>query len=488
MAIFRSFLKQSAIYSIGTAIARLSSLLLLPLYTRFLLPSDYGSLDLLMAITVFLQAFFTLGIDTSIQILFFDPSFSTEKDKNDLVMTSIILVMCSAAAWTLIGILLSPILVNSLLADDRFILILQLLFIDRGIMSLLVLARAILRIQHKPLLFNYTIISQIVLMGGLNILFVAVQKWGILGISVGNLIADVIVTLFAAILAFRPHLQIPNLSQSVSLIRLGLPLLPITAAYWVLNLSDRFFLSKLSTLNEVGLYGIAARLAGGMVIITSAIQYGWRPFALRLQTNEKARLLYASMPIYYFITVGFAGLVIVAVSPFVLKIFATEAYSEAIMFLPPLIFSGMMFGGYYIFSTGIEIVQRTYHLSWIIAVAAIINIIFNSLLIPSSGALGASIATAIAYSFSTLLVGIVSHRLYPLPYELSRITGVCVALIVAYGTFTIIFSVERSYNWIFSVVCVLLSGIVLSSFSQSEIKWLINKTSIKIKGITFFNR
>jgi O-antigen/teichoic acid export membrane protein len=486
MTIFRGFLKQSAIYSIGTAIARLSSLLLLPLYTRFLLPSDYGSLDILIAITVFLQAFFTLGIDTSIQILFFDPSFPTKKDKNDLVMTSIILVSCTASAWTLIGVLLSPILVNTLLTDNQFVLILQLLFIDRGIMSLLVLARAVLRIRQQPLLFNFTIISQIVLVGGLNILFVAVQKWGILGVSLGNLIADLVVTLFAGILAFRPHLQMPNLSQALPLMRLGLPLLPITAAYWVLNLSDRFFLSKLSTINEVGLYGIAARLASGMVIITSAIQYGWRPFALSLQTNEKSRFLYASMPIYYFITVGFAGLVIVAASPVILKIFATETYSAAIIFLPPLIFSGMMFGGYYILSTGLEIVKCNYHLSWIIALAGIINIIFNCLLIPPLGALGASIATAIAYSFSTLLVGIVSHRLYPLPYEISRITGVCVVLIVAYGIVTIIFSLEISYHWIFSVIYVLLVGIILSSFAKSEIKWLTNKVYCKIKKNNLF--
>ena len=49
----KSTAKHSAIYAIGALISRLTALVMLPIYTRYLTPADYGVIELLtMAIEI----------------------------------------------------------------------------------------------------------------------------------------------------------------------------------------------------------------------------------------------------------------------------------------------------------------------------------------------------------------------------------------------------------------------------------------------------
>jgi O-antigen/teichoic acid export membrane protein len=464
------FIKQYAAYSLGIAINRLAALFLLPLYTRFLTPADYGVLDLLTITVALFQPLFMLGIDTSVQILFF--TSKTKKQQNDLVITSIVLVAAFGGLCAISGWLLAPTLVKALLGQKDYLPALRLLCLDAWLISLFTLFSDNLRLRQKPLFYNLLAIVQIVLAAGFSVVFLAVQQRGVMGVVTGLVLANLVVTLLAGGLVLKQHLQMPTLSQTLPLLRLGLPLLPVSATYWILNSSDRFFLAKLSTLQEVGLYGIANRLAAGIGIFTFAIQLSWRPFALRMQTAPQAPRLYANMPLYYFVVIGWSGLVIAAASPLLLKVFATKAYTQAAVLLTPLVLAQVIYGAYYIFSTGLEIVQRTYHITWTIVLAALLNIALNILLIPNSGAFGASLATTISYALATLCVAIASQRLYPLPYDLGRLWGVSACLLLTYGIMTGLLGYEISYATALRGVCVVLSGVVLLSFVQPELKML----------------
>jgi O-antigen/teichoic acid export membrane protein len=66
--------KHSAIYGVGGLIQRLVAVLLLPLYTRFLTPSDYGAIEALVALSAVIFALLRAGIQSS-----FFPSTSTRR-------------------------------------------------------------------------------------------------------------------------------------------------------------------------------------------------------------------------------------------------------------------------------------------------------------------------------------------------------------------------------------------------------------------------
>ena len=64
--------KDSVIYGGGRAVQKLLIALLLPLYTAFLSPTDYGILGMVVAVTTFLDVFVTLGFDVAFSRFYFD--------------------------------------------------------------------------------------------------------------------------------------------------------------------------------------------------------------------------------------------------------------------------------------------------------------------------------------------------------------------------------------------------------------------------------
>lgn len=422
-----TFLKQYTTYGLGIALTRLAALLLLPLYTRYLTTEDYGVLDTLMTMVTFLApVLFLGGMDMGVQILFFSASGKQEQD--DLVMTTFALVAGFAGLCALGGIITASLWSRVFFGSDAYSGALRLLLTDLWFTTMLKLFLDNLRLRQKPGLYNLFTLTQILFVTASNVFLVVVQRGGVLGYITGLMIGDAIVCAASGVLALRHHLCKPTFGQARSLLRISVPLLPMSAAYWVLNLSNRFFLAKWTTLADVGLYGIANRLATGIGVLALAMQVGWRPFALSIQSKPSARSLYAAMLLYYFAVVGAIGLGVTAFARWLLAIFATEAYAGAATLIAPLILGQIVYGAYYILSTGLEIRQQTYHLTWTVAVAAIFTVVGNFLFIPLLGTLGAALIIALAYGLAALLVGLVSQRAYPLPYDWRRLAMLLVCV------------------------------------------------------------
>ena len=73
--------KNTLLYSLGTLLPQVAAFLLLPIYLKFLSPSDYGILNSVQVISSILVIIYTLSIDKAIYRLYFD--FKTEKLKKD---------------------------------------------------------------------------------------------------------------------------------------------------------------------------------------------------------------------------------------------------------------------------------------------------------------------------------------------------------------------------------------------------------------------
>jgi len=74
---------------------------------------------------------------------------------------------------------------------------------------------------------------------------------------------------------------------------LGLPLVPATVAYWVINFSNRWFLAGITSLEQAAIYGLATNLSAPVVLIVTAFQIAWVPFSLSIARHESAGPVYA---------------------------------------------------------------------------------------------------------------------------------------------------------------------------------------------------
>ena len=78
---------QTAIYGLSSVVGRLLNYLLVPLYTRYFLPEEYGVVTELYAYVAFLVIILTYGIETA----FF--RFSQKEKNNRIVYKSCIILL-----------------------------------------------------------------------------------------------------------------------------------------------------------------------------------------------------------------------------------------------------------------------------------------------------------------------------------------------------------------------------------------------------------
>ena len=458
------FLKQYVGYSLGIALSRLLAFLLIPIYTRFFTPSDYGTLDVLLAFSTFVQPLMLCGVDTAVQILF----FNSQKMKNDqqewqseLVITCITLVAVVSIVLIGLGILASGPISKLLLNSTQHENVLRLLLADTGLIGILSICQNSLRLKHKTLHYNMIVLGQILLTGTLNIINIVVLQMGIYGFALGVFISDICVVTVSLAVLFAGHRALPRFAMSRSILKLGLSVVPTSLAFWVLSSSDRIFLAQYSSLNEVGIYGLANRLATAIAIFTLAIQIGWRPYALSIQMAPHAKSLYAKVSIYYLAGVGMLGLLFASISPLLIQVFSVPAYAKAVEVLPLLIYAQLLYGSYYIVSIGLLIVRRTQLLNWMIGLAMLINVSLNFLLIPKFGALGAATSTAVAYGVGALGVAIVGQHYYPLDYKVGKTIIIFAVIIASYVLMTLRLHMNQDFSYINCAIVICCSSALI---------------------------
>src|SRR5947208_1871025 len=101
----KELLRHSAIYGLGSIVARVLGVLLLPLYTRYLSPSDYGLIETLVALSAVLTALVAQGMKSAFFRFYFD---SAEPARRHLVVrTAFWYVMAASTVATALGIVLA---------------------------------------------------------------------------------------------------------------------------------------------------------------------------------------------------------------------------------------------------------------------------------------------------------------------------------------------------------------------------------------------
>src|SRR5256714_13972332 len=101
----KELFRHSAVYGLGSIVARILGVLLLPLYTRYLSPSDYGLIETLVALSAVLTALVAQAMKSAFFRFYFD---SAELARRLLVVrTAVWYVMAASTAVTVAGIALA---------------------------------------------------------------------------------------------------------------------------------------------------------------------------------------------------------------------------------------------------------------------------------------------------------------------------------------------------------------------------------------------
>jgi O-antigen/teichoic acid export membrane protein len=417
--------KHSAIYGLGGLVSRILAVLLLPLYTRFLTPSDYGKVETLIALTTVIGIALRMGIHSAFFRFYFD---SPEPAARRLVLrTSFWFTMAMATAGLLVGSILAGPIADVLFgsSDDSELVLAAFVGLWAG-MNYEQLT-SLFRVEERSTAFVTASLANIFLTIGATLLLVVALDKGPIGVIVGNFTGTLIV--YAVLVGYRREQLGLQFDRGLlrEMNRFGIPLVPTALFLWVTNFSDRLFLVSLADTTEVGLYSVGVRIASAMVLLLTAFRLAWPAFAYSIDDEREAKRTYAFVLTYLVALTTWVATGLALLSPWIVGWIAAPDFAESSRVVGPLAFAAVAFGAYIVVAIGVGRAKRT-QFNWIVTgAAAAVNVVLNLLLIPPYGMMGAAVATVAA--FSTMFVGMVwwSQQIYPVPYQWRRVVTAAAA-------------------------------------------------------------
>ena len=383
--------KDFSLYSIEPVAFKIVSFLLLPLYTAYLLPAEFGELQFIISLGTFLRSVSQFGLNTAFWK--FKNDFPSEK-LPDLSFN----VMATQFYIGSIVVALSSIVVFATEESTwkwLFIFYLLALLVKLISENYLMVSRA----SQQPKLYLRITLTQLVVFVTCNILFITTLGWGIFGIVSAYMVAFMLTSM----VYYRrmKSLVVGSLSKDLQkkLVAFGGPLLLGNLSILILSISDRWFLMTFSTETELGLYSYGYKFADLLgTFMTYAFQLAWAPLAWKAITNDAGRKLY--FQVEKLIMIGFPVFVLLSLPVlfFVARFITVNPEFIAGLNITYIIAFSHIFYAYYSFNSvkNLHFNKRNNIVSGNI-VAAVLNTALNIALITTYGMLGAALATIISY-------------------------------------------------------------------------------------------
>ncbi|RMF93946.1 MAG: hypothetical protein D6734_08940 [Candidatus Schekmanbacteria bacterium] len=436
--------KHSSIYAISVILKKGIGFLLIPLYTRYLSPYDYGVLEL-FSVTINITV---ILVSQGLVPAFFRSycyDYADDEEKKREALSTVYYYLVAMAAMIFLLLSFSNKGVNDLLfkEGDNYQFLLILIFISGFFSVSAYIPMQLLRALSKSAQFAAITIASFVLNVVLKIYLIAFAGFGLKGAVYANLVESG-ASAFILFLVIRKHLA-PVFSRKIlgEMLRFGLPFVPSGLAIWILSVSDRYFLQHYSTTSELGLYSLAYKFS--IILDVAIIQpfvKQWPVVYFPLSKEKNAKEIFSRFGTIFLAVITFAGLSVFVFSKPAIYLMAKKDFWGSFQAILPLVCAFIFSGLYFVVNIGVDIQKKTIYYPIVVGLAAIINIVLNFILIPRWAMIGAAYATAISYFFMLFLAYVINQKVYPIQYEKFNIFKI--SLLFAIFAFAANFSMPDS--------------------------------------------
>lgn len=422
----RKTLRHTFIYACGLMLSRGVAFALIPMYTR--VPSfEQGGIgiarwELCMTTAFFLTPLLDLGLASG--LLRFYHRYETEEERRRTFNTS----------FTFLAIVQLPIL-GLAFAGSEYLS--QLIFQTPDLahlVKLTALVASMTVLGNQPLSW-FRAQEQSMIFAGLNIVraiigpttiivLVCGFKLGPEAVLIGELAG--LTAMAAAGLTLcrrwiRPRMERATLG---AMLRFGAPLMVAGFGTAVLISSDRYFLKRWGGENDLAIYAIGAKVGIIVQFIARALQTAYPPAAIKLAKEPDGPKMIAQMLRLLLLALAGTAIALCALTPEVLRVLAPHKDYGPGMFIAPFVAMGFaLHAGAFNVMTAFSITHKTKYVPVVVCSGGIVKLLLCWALIGKYGMMGAAWATLIGFVLEFALAYILTQRVYPVPHDWGRFTG-----------------------------------------------------------------
>ncbi len=440
MGILRRLAAQTAIYGISSIVGRFLNYLLVPLFTYYFTPAEYGVVSEFYAYSGFFAVLLVFGFETGYFRFRVNDGVSPELAYSTALR---FLLLANLVFFAALFALQQPVAVVLQHNDHPEYVwwIALILALD----SVGAIGFARLRAEEKALRFAGIKIFEIGVNVALCVFFIVYARKlhdasadSVIGslwdpaVGVGYIfIANIAASAFKFVL-LAPQLR--GITKGfdrdlfLKMLRYSLPMVVIGFAGIINEMLDRALMKYLlpgdtqSNLAQLGIYSACFKLSILMSLFIQAYRYAAEPFFFAQSKDRAAPQTYANVLNYFVIFCGFIFLFVTLYLD-VFKYFIGEPYRVGLSIVPILLIANIFLGIYINLSIWYKLTDRTLMGAWVSLIGAGITILFLVLWVPRVGYIGAAWAHLASYGTMAIVSYLLGRKYYPVPYDLVRVFG-----------------------------------------------------------------
>ena len=412
-----------AAYTAASILSKLIAVALLPLYTHYLTPADYGAAEVLFAAVVSASIVVRLGLIEAVLRFYYREG----EDPPRIVGATFSGLFWFATIGALVALPFARPLAEALLDPHGPVEVGRATELTRIAIGGLWVATmfeyllTLFRLDERARAYFITTIANVLATIALTVILVVVVGDGARGLLLGSYVIGalfVVAMIFEQRARLTLRLDLPLLRR---LLRFGLPTMPAEVSLYLLNFVDRLIIVRSAGLAEAGLYSLAVKFAQAVNVFVRGFQLAWPPLAYSIRDDDEARRAYATVITLFLAACTWVVVGIWLLARWLLRFFADPKFFEA--FKPVGLISAAV-TLYALYMVMVVILGRTgrTEFSFPAAIAALVsNVALNLLLVPPLGIVGAGLALVASYLVVVALMYWFTQRLFPVPYEWTRL-------------------------------------------------------------------
>lgn len=407
----RSFVSHAATYAIGNIARRFVGFVMLPIYTRFLTPADYGVIGLLTFALALLEPLLGARLGWAIPKFYFDAT--DDRGRREVIWGALGLTGAASAVSVIVLVLMRNEAALILFGNRKYALALGLFAVTLLSQPIEQAGTTYLRLRERSGLFLLFSVAKLLLQLVLNLLLVVYWRGGVVGVVLSAVISSAFIGIGSTIYVAMHDAPAFEWQVTRRMMQFSWPLWLSGLAGLYIGASGGLFLRVFATLSDVGRLELALRFAITVsLLLWAPFSQHWEPMSFQYcrQPDGKQKFQVAFIVISALMFVGGLGISIFA-EP-VIRLMASRAFYAAAGVVPILTFGVILdrlrsFFDFSFMLTGRTSIRSLYQYG----TAVVITILYVAF-IPKFGLNGAAAAQCLAYAGTFICVYVLSRRYY----------------------------------------------------------------------------
>ncbi|MGN0872180.1 MAG: oligosaccharide flippase family protein [Victivallales bacterium] len=401
-------LKNTGLIFAGTASSRIIGFLLLPFYTKYFSPAEYGTGDLVMVYATMLIAVCSANIYDAVFLFPKGKSLRVQEIYFSSGLFFLFFAMVVTASFFMAIALLGSckVFFNTFFQYSWWIYSLIVVLVFQNYMQ------QFARGCNKMVVY---VVSGVIFTSVLALLSVIlVPQWGISGYLAAQVVAPISAGLYAfyfgKLYRFFSVKRFDFLFLK-KMLQFSVPLIPATFLWWLINSSNRPFLENFSGITAVGIFTVSAKMPNVIAMFYSIFGNAWQISAVEEYRKPDYESYFNRMFLLLYIFLIFVASLLAVWSPTIIRYLVSPDFYLSWVYIPILTlavvfsnmagFVGVNFtahkkGSYFLYSS---------------LYCAVVNLLLNYFLISAWGLAGAALSV-----LGSCLVLLISRIAYSWQY------------------------------------------------------------------------